>query len=60
MEIDQLPTIGDPTESAIIKYFEKIESVKKMREKYPVVQDQGREFHVGFDPTKRYSYSIIR
>ena len=34
-------------------------SVKDMRDRYPAVNNQGRDFHMGFDSNKRYSYFIV-
>lgn len=53
------PTIGDASESALIKFFQAIEDILKTRERYPVkVGKDERECRVPFNSAYKYAYSI--
>lgn len=34
-----MPTTGDASESGLIKFFQPINDVVKLREKYPIIRD---------------------
>jgi len=53
------PTIGDASESALIKFFQAIEDVAKTRERFPVkMTKDDRECRIPFNSTIKYSLSI--
>lgn len=54
-----MPTTGDASETGLIKFFQPIEDISMLRERYPVVRDQeGKECRLPFDSNNKYAFSI--
>lgn len=54
-----MPTTGDASESGLIKFFQPISDVAKMRDQFPVIKDlQGRDCRLPFNSTNKYAFSI--
>lgn len=54
-----MPTTGDASESGLIKFFQPISDIKKMREQFPVAKDyEGKDCRLPFNSTNKYAFSI--
>jgi sodium/potassium-transporting ATPase subunit alpha len=54
-----MPTTGDASESGLIKFFQPIEDIAALRERYPVVRDaEGKECRIPFNSTNKYAFSV--
>jgi sodium/potassium-transporting ATPase subunit alpha len=54
-----MPTTGDASESGLIKFFQPISDITKMRDQFPVTKDfEGKECRLPFNSTNKYAYSI--
>lgn len=54
-----MPTTGDASESGLIKFFQPIADISKMRDQYPVVRDaENRECRIPFNSTNKYAFSV--
>lgn len=54
-----MPTTGDASESGLIKFFQPIEDVNSIRQRFPVVRDkENRECRLPFNSTNKYAFSI--
>jgi sodium/potassium-transporting ATPase subunit alpha len=54
-----MPTTGDASESGLIKFFQPISDITKMRNQFPVTKDfEGKECRLPFNSTNKYAYSI--
>lgn len=54
------PTSGDASESALIKFFEPIEHIEDIRNRYQVAQDpEGKPAKLAFNSTNKYAFLII-
>jgi sodium/potassium-transporting ATPase subunit alpha len=52
-------TLGDASESALIKFFQPIEDIIDVRNRYPVIKNaEGRDCRLLFDSKNKFSYSI--
>ncbi len=53
------PTIGDASESALIKFFQPIEDIKVTRERFPVIKNkEEREVRLLFSSINKFAFSI--
>ncbi len=53
------PTTGDASESGLIKFFQPIEDIISIRNKYEVVKDnEEKEIRMPFNSTLKYAFSI--
>lgn len=54
-----MPTTGDASESGLIKFFQPIEDINVLRDRYPVVRDaEGKECRLPFNSTNKYAFSV--
>jgi sodium/potassium-transporting ATPase subunit alpha len=54
-----IPTIGDASESALIKFFQPIEDIKATRDRFPVIKNkEDREVRLLFSSVNKFAFSI--
>ena len=54
-----MPTTGDASESGLIKFFQPISDITKMRAQFPIIKDyEGKECRMPFNSTNKYAFSI--
>lgn len=54
-----MPTTGDASQSGLIKFFQPISDITKLRDQFPVIKDmKGRDFRLPFDSKNKYAFSI--
>jgi sodium/potassium-transporting ATPase subunit alpha len=55
------PTVGDATESAIIKFFQAIEDIRELRKKHPIVKnpDDGNDAKLPFNSTNKFTLRVV-
>ena len=54
-----MPTTGDASESGLIKFFQPISDIAKIRQQYPVTKDfEGKDCRLPFNSTNKYAFSI--
>ena len=57
----EIPTLGDASESALIKFFQPIEDIKLTRSRYPVIKNkEERDVRLLFSSVNKFAYSINR
>lgn len=55
----EMPTTGDASESGLIKFFQPISDITKMRDEYPIIKDyEGKPCRLPFNSTNKYAFSI--
>jgi sodium/potassium-transporting ATPase subunit alpha len=56
-----MPTIGDASESALIKFFQPIEDIKTTRARFPVIKNkEARDMRLLFSSVNKFAFSINR
>lgn len=54
-----MPTTGDASESALIKFFQPINDILETRKQFPCTVDrEGRESRMPFNSANKYAFSI--
>ncbi len=54
-----MPTIGDASESALIKFFQPIEDIKETRSRFPVIKNkEDRDVRLLFSSINKFAFSI--
>jgi sodium/potassium-transporting ATPase subunit alpha len=54
-----MPTIGDASESALIKFFQPIEDIKTTRGRFPAIKNkEGRDMRLLFSSVNKFAFSI--
>jgi sodium/potassium-transporting ATPase subunit alpha len=54
-----MPTTGDASETALIKFFQPIADIIDMRKQFPCARDkEKRESRMPFNSTNKYAFSI--
>lgn len=54
-----MPTTGDASETGLIKFFQPIEDIEKIRARYPLAIDaKGNQCRIPFNSTNKYAYSV--
>ena len=57
----EIPTIGDASETALIKFFQPIEDIKTTRARFPVIKNrEGRDMRLLFSSVNKFAFSINR
>ena len=54
------PTIGDASETALIKFFQPIEDILETRTRYPLLKVNGVDARVPFNSTNKFALSIVQ
>mgnify|MGYP000848321779 CR=1 FL=1 len=55
------PTIGDASETALIKFFQPVQDIVKTREQYPVLSmNDGTETRMPFNSTNKFALNIVK
>ena len=59
MKYLDMPTTGDASESGLIKFFQPIEDITKIRDRFPVVRDnESKECRMPFNSNFKYAVSV--
>jgi sodium/potassium-transporting ATPase subunit alpha len=54
-----MPTIGDASESALIKFFQPIEDITTIRSRFPVIKNkESRDVRLLFSSVHKFAFSI--
>ncbi len=54
-----MPTLGDASESALIKFFQAIEDIKETRDRFPMIRNkEDREVRLLFSSVNKFAFSI--
>jgi len=58
MKIQERPTVGDASESGLIKFFEPIETIGEVRKEQPIADCNGVKAEIPFTSANKYKLSI--
>lgn len=58
MKIQDRPTVGDASESGLIKFFEPIQTIGQVREQQPIAEAAGVKAEIPFTSANKYKLSI--
>lgn len=58
MKVQERPTVGDASESGLIKFFETIETIEPFREKQPMAETNGIKAEIPFTSANKYKLTI--
>jgi sodium/potassium-transporting ATPase subunit alpha len=58
MKIGDRPTVGDASESGIVKFFEPVTPIRELRAKQPVAVHNAQKAEIPFNSTNKYRLSI--
>ena len=56
-----MPTLGDASESALIKFYQPIEDIKITRNRFPVIKNkEERDVRLLFSSVNKFAFSVNR